>query len=139
MVNFSIMALGLNPYINASIILQLLTIVFPSLEELSKEGEYGRERINQYTRFLTVPLAAVQGRGGLELLGRLRRLAGGDEHDGEVEVRVARHVEQVRPVGERGPLPGEPFRFPEVASGGQHLRAYAAPRPRATHRKGSGG
>ena len=58
--NFSIMALGLNPYINASIILQLLTYVVPSLEELSKEGEYGQEKINQYTRFLTVPIAALQ-------------------------------------------------------------------------------
>lgn len=58
--NFSIMALGLNPYINASIILQLLTYVIPSLEELQKEGEYGQEKINQYTRFLTVPLAALQ-------------------------------------------------------------------------------
>lgn len=58
--NFSIMALGLNPYINASIILQLLTYVVPFLEELSKEGEYGQEKINQYTRFLTVPLAGVQ-------------------------------------------------------------------------------
>ena len=68
LVNFSIMALGLNPYINASIILQLLTIVFPKLEELSKEGEYGREKINQYTRFLTVPLAAVQSIGMFALL-----------------------------------------------------------------------
>jgi preprotein translocase subunit SecY len=58
--NFSIMALGLNPYINASIILQLLTFVVPSLEELSKEGEYGQEKINQYTRFLTVPIACLQ-------------------------------------------------------------------------------
>src|SRR3990172_10882176 len=48
--NFSVMALGLNPYINASIILQLLTLVFPKLEELSKEGEYGPQKINQYTR-----------------------------------------------------------------------------------------
>lgn len=68
LVNFSILALGLNPYINASIILQLLTIVFPKLEELSKEGEYGREKINQYTRFLTVPLAAVQSIGMYILL-----------------------------------------------------------------------
>ncbi len=68
LVNFSILALGLNPYINASIILQLLTIVFPKLEELSKEGEYGREKINQYTRFLTVPLAAVQSVGMYALL-----------------------------------------------------------------------
>ncbi len=58
--NFSIMALGLNPYINASIILQLLQYVIPSLEELQREGEYGQEKINQYTRFLTVPLAAFQ-------------------------------------------------------------------------------
>jgi preprotein translocase subunit SecY len=58
--NFSVMALGLGPYINASIIFQLLNFVIPSLEELSKEGEYGQEKINQYTRFLTVPLAALQ-------------------------------------------------------------------------------
>lgn len=66
--NFSIMALGLNPYINASIILQLLTMVFPSLEELSKEGESGRQKINQYTRLLTVPLAALQAVGMFVLL-----------------------------------------------------------------------
>lgn len=68
--NFSIIALGLNPYINASIILQLLTIIFPRLEELSKEGEYGRLKINQYTRFLTVPLAALQSLGMYFLLKR---------------------------------------------------------------------
>jgi len=66
--NFSIMALGLNPYINASIIFQLLGYVVPSLEELQKEGEYGQEKINQYTRFLTVPLAAVQAFGMYSLL-----------------------------------------------------------------------
>jgi len=66
--NFSIMALGLNPYINASIILQLLTMVFPKLEELSKEGESGRRKINQYTRMLTVPLSALQAIGMYALL-----------------------------------------------------------------------
>jgi len=66
--NFSIMALGLNPYINASIIFRLLTMVVPSLEELSKEGEYGREKINQYTRLLTLPLCLVQGFGLIMLL-----------------------------------------------------------------------
>ncbi len=66
--NFSIMALGLNPYINASIILQLLTMVVPKLEELSKEGEYGRQVINQYTRLLTVPLAMVQSLGMIAIL-----------------------------------------------------------------------
>jgi preprotein translocase subunit SecY len=68
LVNFSIMALGLNPYINASIILQLLTIVFPKLEELQKEGEYGREKINQYTRIITVFLATLQGVATFALL-----------------------------------------------------------------------
>ena len=66
--NFSIMALGLTPYINASIIMQLLTYVVPKFEELSKEGEYGQERINQYTRVLSIPLAALQGFGMYTLL-----------------------------------------------------------------------
>lgn len=66
--NFSIISLGLNPYINASIIIQLLTMIFPSLEALSKEGEYGRQKINQYTRYLTVPLSAVQAIGMFTLL-----------------------------------------------------------------------
>ena len=68
--NFSIMTLGLNPYINASIIMQLLTNVIPKLEELQKEGEYGRAKINQYTRYLTLPLAFVQSWGVLILLQR---------------------------------------------------------------------
>jgi len=66
--NFSVMALGLNPYINATIVFQLLSYVIPSLEELSKEGEYGQEKINQYSRYLTVPLAALQGFGMYSLL-----------------------------------------------------------------------
>jgi len=66
--NFSIMALGLNPYINASIIFQLLTMVIPQLEALQKEGEYGREKINQYTRIVTIPLAALQALGMYALL-----------------------------------------------------------------------
>ncbi|MEK7534207.1 MAG: preprotein translocase subunit SecY [Patescibacteria group bacterium] len=70
--NFSIMALGLNPYINASIILQLLTLVFPKLEALSKEGEMGRQKINQYTRMLTVPLAVLQAVGMYALLNSQR-------------------------------------------------------------------
>ncbi|MBP9691277.1 preprotein translocase subunit SecY [Candidatus Woesebacteria bacterium] len=63
LVNFSVMALGLGPYINASIIIQLLTMVVPQLEALAKEGEQGRFKINQYTRFLTVPLTLVQAVG----------------------------------------------------------------------------
>ncbi len=66
--NFSVMALGLNPYINASIIFQLLGMVFPKIEELQKEGEQGRQKINQYTRMLTVPLAMLQGVGMYALL-----------------------------------------------------------------------
>lgn len=58
--NFSILALGLNPYINASIIMQLLTMVSPKLEALQKDGESGSEQINQYTRMMAVPLSLLQ-------------------------------------------------------------------------------
>ena len=74
--NFSVMALGLNPYINASIILQLVTMVIPSLEALQKEGEYGREKINQYTRIITVPLAMFQSLGMYALLKSQHIVAG---------------------------------------------------------------
>jgi len=66
--NFSVMGLGLNPYINASIMIQLLTVLFPKLEQLTKEGEYGRYKINQYTRFITVPLTILQAIGIYMLL-----------------------------------------------------------------------
>jgi preprotein translocase subunit SecY len=58
---FSVFALGIMPYISASIILQLLTVVIPQLEKLSKEGESGRKKITQYTRYGTVVLSLVQG------------------------------------------------------------------------------
>ncbi len=61
--NFSVFAMGIMPYINASIILQLLTVVIPHLEKLHKEGEEGRKKISQYTRYLTVVLAFIQGIG----------------------------------------------------------------------------
>ena len=61
--NFAIFAMGITPYINASIIMQLLTVVIPHLERLSKEGDEGRKKITQYTRYLTVVLAFVQGLG----------------------------------------------------------------------------
>jgi preprotein translocase subunit SecY len=65
---FSVVGLGVNPYINASIIMQLMTGVIPALQALQREGEYGRNRINQYTRYLSVPLAALQSYGFLALL-----------------------------------------------------------------------
>jgi len=66
---FSIFTLGIMPYISASIILQLLTVVIPQLEKLSKEGELGRRKITQYTRYGTIVLSIIQGMGiavGLE-------------------------------------------------------------------------
>ncbi len=66
--NFSIVAVGINPYITASIFIQLATMVFPALKEIQKDGEAGRERINQYTRFISVPLAVVQSISVLALL-----------------------------------------------------------------------
>src|SRR3990167_410932 len=68
LINFSVMALGLTPYINASIIIQLVTMVIPQLEALAKEGDYGRFKINQYTRFLTIPLTLIQSVGIYVLL-----------------------------------------------------------------------
>ncbi len=66
---FSVMALGVMPYISASIIFQLLTVVYPSLAQMQKEGESGQKKLNQYTRYATVGLCIVQGYGiavGLE-------------------------------------------------------------------------
>src|SRR3954468_13003072 len=65
---FSVIALGVNPYINASIIMNLMTGVVPRLQQLSREGEYGRNKINQYTRYLTVPMGLLQAYGYLALL-----------------------------------------------------------------------
>jgi preprotein translocase subunit SecY len=75
---FAIFALGIMPYITASIILQLLTVVVPSLEKLSKEGEVGQARITQYTRYLTVGLAAAQAVGYVFLFRSFRSEAGTD-------------------------------------------------------------
>ena len=59
----TIFALGIMPYITASIILQLLTVVIPTLEKLSKEGELGRRKITQWTRYLTIVLSVLQSFG----------------------------------------------------------------------------
>ncbi|MDZ7579786.1 MAG: preprotein translocase subunit SecY [Deltaproteobacteria bacterium] len=70
--NLSVFALGIMPYISASIILQLMTVVIPHLEQLKKEGEQGRKKITQYTRYGTVVLSIIQGFGisiGLERMG----------------------------------------------------------------------
>ncbi|OGL88369.1 preprotein translocase subunit SecY [Candidatus Uhrbacteria bacterium RIFCSPLOWO2_02_FULL_49_11] len=74
--NFSIVALGVGPYITASIILQLLQMVVPSLEELSKEGESGNRKINQYTRMLTIPMAILQSYGVITILRQSSSLGG---------------------------------------------------------------
>ncbi|MGZ6005219.1 MAG: preprotein translocase subunit SecY [Candidatus Saccharimonadales bacterium] len=75
--NFSIMLVGLGPYINASIILQLLTRAIPKLEALNNEGEYGRKKINQYTRILTFPLAIIQSIGAIYLVRQSASSIGG--------------------------------------------------------------
>ena len=68
MENFSVIMLGVAPYITASIIFQLLAMIVPALEEITKEGESGQQRINMYTRYLTVPLAFLQSFGMIRLL-----------------------------------------------------------------------
>ncbi len=68
--NLSVASMGVYPYITASIIMQLLVPVIPRLQAISREGEYGRQKINQYTHWLTIPLAMAQGYGQLILLQR---------------------------------------------------------------------
>jgi preprotein translocase subunit SecY len=79
---FSIFALGIMPYVTASIILQLMTVAVPSLEQLQKEGESGYAKINQYTRYLTVALAAAQSAGYAYLF----------KHSGALPVNTGRLV-----------------------------------------------
>jgi preprotein translocase subunit SecY len=67
---FSVMAMGVYPYITATIIMQLLTPIVPQLEELSREGEQGRQQLNRYTHYMTVPLALLQAFGQATLLSR---------------------------------------------------------------------
>ena len=73
--NFSLIAVGLAPYINASIIMQLLSAVIPQLEELTEQGEVGQQKIQQYTRYITFPLAFLQGIG---MVFFINYLLGGD-------------------------------------------------------------
>ncbi len=73
MENFSVIMLGVAPYITASIIFQLLAMIIPKLEEITKEGESGQRRINQYTRLLSVPLAFLQSYGMITLLRQSAR------------------------------------------------------------------
>lgn len=75
--NFSIVLMGLSPYINATIILQLLAVVIPHLENLKKEGESGQKKINNYTRYLTLPLAFAQSYGMIVLINTLVAGSGG--------------------------------------------------------------
>ncbi len=75
--NFSIMLVGLGPYINASIIMQLLTRAIPKLEAMNNEGEFGRRKINQYTRILTLPLAIIQSIGAIYLVRQSASSIGG--------------------------------------------------------------
>ena len=75
--SLSIVALAMNPYINASIIMQLMTGVIPSLAALQREGEYGRNRINQITRYLTVPMAMLQAFGILSAFSAQGIIVGG--------------------------------------------------------------
>jgi preprotein translocase subunit SecY len=75
--NFSIMIAGLGPYINASIIMQLLTKAIPRLEALHKEGEYGQKKINQITRMITFPLAIIQSVGAIYLVRQSAQSIGG--------------------------------------------------------------
>lgn len=68
---FAFIAIGISPYITASIIMQLLGVVVPSVQELTEQGEVGQAKINQYTRYLTLPLAFLQGIGSVYLINNM--------------------------------------------------------------------
>ena len=68
---FAFIAIGISPYITASIIIQLLGVIVPAVEELSEQGEVGQAKINQYTRYLTLPLAFLQGIGSVYLVNNM--------------------------------------------------------------------
>ena len=74
--NLSIVALGVYPYITASIVMQLMTPVVPRLQAMAKEGESGRQRMNQITHYLMIPIAVAQGYGQMSLMQRLGGLTG---------------------------------------------------------------
>src|SRR6187431_255934 len=106
----SLFALGIMPYITASIILQLLTVVVPTLERLQKEGESGYAKINQYTRYLTVALAGMQSIGYTYLFKR----------QGALEASTARVILTVLPTGINAWVNGGPVEkimFPLIALG----------------------
>jgi preprotein translocase subunit SecY len=86
MANFSIMAMGVYPYITATIILQLLTPIIPALQNLQKEGEQGRNKLNRYGWYLTVPLALLQAYGQAVLM---TQMSGGDPILAEFGFRTA--------------------------------------------------
>ena len=75
---FSVAMMGVGPYITASIIIQLATVVVPKLEALSKEGEQGRNKLNNYTRLITLPLAFTEGFGMIKLLQNVAGQQGAD-------------------------------------------------------------
>lgn len=77
--NFSIVLLGLIPFINASIIMQILSRILPQVRELQKEGESGRSKVNQYTRLLTLPLALVQSVGSIFIIRQFVQTATGED------------------------------------------------------------
>jgi preprotein translocase subunit SecY len=87
--SFSVIALGVNPYINASIIMNLMTGVVPRLQALSREGEYGRNKINQYTRYLTVPMGLLQAYGYLALLSQNQVISNFDVTSWETLTQLA--------------------------------------------------
>ena len=68
---FAFIAIGISPYITASIIMQLLGVIVPAVEGLSEQGEVGQAKINQYTRYLTLPLAFLQGIGSVYLVNNM--------------------------------------------------------------------
>ena len=101
LLQLSIFALGIMPYITASIIVQLLTVVIPRFEQLKKEGQSGQSKMTQYTRYLTIGLAVLQSTGIIALADRGQLFGGCDQPDRSpgLEHHLAGHHRRARDDG----------------------------------------
>ena len=105
--NFSVVMLGLGPYITASIIFQLLVMIIPRLQEMQKDGEAGRAKINQYQRLFAVPLAALQAYSTITILQRTGGSAVGAATQGIIgDLSIFQWISAIRQRLQQTPISG---------------------------------
>ena len=103
--NLSVFSLGIMPYITAAIVMQLMTVAIPRLQELAKEGETGQQKITQYTRYFTLALALIQS---VAMVLYLQRAQGQAVLSGASPIDFTGDIKEIdgRPIAKRGRIPG---------------------------------